>query len=66
MLANVMLGSLAGTPDTGQTESMGLVYADLSVSADGFSTGYNQREEAPFGDGVEDEALHDVDVRARR
>jgi len=37
---------------------MGLVYADLSVSADGFSTGYNQREEAPFGDGVQDEALH--------
>lgn len=32
--------------------------ADISISADGYSTGPNQREDAPFGDGV-DEAFHD-------
>ena len=37
---------------------MSVVYADLSISADGYSTGYNQREEAPFGDGVDDSVLH--------
>ena len=33
------------------------VYADLGISADGFSTGPNQREDAPFGD-IEGEPLH--------
>ncbi len=33
------------------------VYADLAISADGFSTGPNQREDAPFGD-IEPEVLH--------
>ena len=37
---------------------MSVVYADLSISADGYSTGYNQREEAPFGDGADDTVLH--------
>ena len=37
---------------------MSVVYADLSISADGYSTGYDQREEAPFGDGVDHTVLH--------
>ena len=37
---------------------MSLVYADLSVSADGYSTGYDQREEAPFGDGFDENVIH--------
>lgn len=37
---------------------MSLVTADISVSSDGFSAGPNQREDAPFGDGV-DESFHD-------
>ncbi|GAA2036594.1 dihydrofolate reductase family protein [Agromyces tropicus] len=36
---------------------MGTVYSDISVSADGFATGLNQREEAPFGD-IDDTWLH--------
>jgi dihydrofolate reductase len=37
--------------------SMGIVYSDLAVSADGFATGVNQREEAPFGD-IDEHSLH--------
>jgi len=37
---------------------MSVVYADLSISVDGYSTGYDQREEAPFGDGVDHTVLH--------
>jgi dihydrofolate reductase len=33
------------------------VYADLAMSADGFSTGPNQREDAPFGD-IDQTPLH--------
>jgi len=29
---------------------MGIVFSDLAVSADGYATGLNQREDAPFGD----------------
>jgi dihydrofolate reductase len=36
---------------------MSIVYSDLSVSADGFATGVNQREEAPFGD-IDENWLH--------
>ena len=36
---------------------MGIVFSDLAVSADGFATGLNQREEAPFGD-VDENWLH--------
>ncbi len=36
---------------------MGKVYCDIAVSADGFATGPNQREEAPFGD-IDDSWLH--------
>jgi dihydrofolate reductase len=36
---------------------MGIVYSDLAVSADGFATGLNQREDAPFGD-IDEGALH--------
>jgi dihydrofolate reductase len=36
---------------------MGKVYSDLSVSADGFAAGLNQREEKPFGD-IDDSWLH--------
>jgi dihydrofolate reductase len=36
---------------------MGIVYSDLSVSADGYATGLNQREDAPFGD-IDDSWLH--------
>lgn len=36
---------------------MGKVYCDIAVSADGFATGLNQREEAPFGD-IDDSWLH--------
>ena len=36
---------------------MGIVYSDISVSADGFATGLNQREEAPFGD-IDESWLH--------
>ncbi|MBX3140688.1 MAG: dihydrofolate reductase family protein [Trueperaceae bacterium] len=36
---------------------MGKVYCDIAVSADGFATGLNQREEAPFGD-IDDGWLH--------
>ena len=45
-------------PTAEQTVVMSVVYADLSISADGYSTGYNQREEAPFGDGADDTVLH--------
>jgi len=34
------------------------VTCDLSLSLDGYSTGYDQRADAPFGDGV-DEVLHE-------
>ena len=34
------------------------VFADLAISTDGFSTGPNQREDAPFGD-IEPEVVHD-------
>jgi len=37
---------------------MGTVTADISLSIDGYSTGPNQREEAPFGDGVAEDVLH--------
>jgi dihydrofolate reductase len=37
---------------------MSKVTADISVSLDGFAAGPNQSLEKPFGDGVEDEALH--------
>ncbi|WP_309126906.1 dihydrofolate reductase family protein [Microbacterium sp.] len=36
---------------------MGIVYSDISVSADGYATGLNQREEKPFGD-IDDAWLH--------
>ncbi len=36
---------------------MGIVFSDIAVSADGFATGVNQREEAPFGD-IDDSWLH--------
>ena len=36
---------------------MGIVFSDLAVSADGFATGLNQREEAQFGD-VDENWLH--------
>jgi len=36
---------------------MGIVYSDISVSADGYATGRNQTEEAPFGD-IDDSWLH--------
>jgi dihydrofolate reductase len=36
---------------------MGIVFSDLSVSADGFATGLNQREEKPFGD-IDENWLH--------
>jgi dihydrofolate reductase len=36
---------------------MGNVVSDIAVSADGFATGLNQREEAPFGD-IDENALH--------
>jgi dihydrofolate reductase len=36
---------------------MGIVYSDLSVSADGYATGLNQREEKPFGD-IDERWLH--------
>ena len=36
---------------------MGTVYSDLSVSADGFATGVDQREDAPFGD-IDENWLH--------
>ena len=36
---------------------MGIVFSDLAVSADGFATGLNQREEAPFGD-IDENWLH--------
>lgn len=37
---------------------MSIVFSDISVSADGFATGLNQREEAPFGD-IDAGWLHD-------
>jgi len=37
---------------------MGVVFSDLSVSADGYATGLNQTEERPFGD-IDDSWLHD-------
>lgn len=37
---------------------MTVVTADLSVSLDGYSTGYGQREDAPFGDGT-GERMHE-------
>jgi dihydrofolate reductase len=37
---------------------MARVTADISLSADGYSTGPNQREDAPFGDGV-GEVIHE-------
>lgn len=36
---------------------MSIVFSDISVSADGFATGLNQREEAPFGD-IDSSWLH--------
>ena len=36
---------------------MGIVFSDISLSADGFATGLNQREEKPFGD-IDDNWLH--------
>lgn len=36
---------------------MGTVFSDLTVSADGFATGVNQREEKPFGD-IDEKWLH--------
>lgn len=36
---------------------MGLVFSDISVSADGYATGLDQREEAPFGD-IDESWLH--------
>jgi dihydrofolate reductase len=36
---------------------MGLVFNDISVSADGYATGLDQREEAPFGD-IDESWLH--------
>ena len=36
---------------------MGKVYSDLAVTADGFATGLNQREEKPFGD-IDENWLH--------
>jgi len=36
---------------------MGKVFSDLSISLDGFATGLNQREEAPFGD-IDETWLH--------
>lgn len=36
---------------------MSKVYSDLAVSADGFATGMNQREDAPFGD-IDQSWLH--------
>jgi dihydrofolate reductase len=36
---------------------MGIVFSDLAVSADGFATGVNQREEKPFGD-IDENWLH--------
>ncbi|MFD5214392.1 dihydrofolate reductase family protein [Microbacterium sp. NPDC058345] len=36
---------------------MGIVYSDISVSADGYATGLNQTEERPFGD-IDDTWLH--------
>jgi dihydrofolate reductase len=36
---------------------MGIVYSDITVSADGFATGLNQREDAPFGD-IDQSWLH--------
>lgn len=36
---------------------MGIVFSDLSVSADGFATGLHQSEESPFGD-IDETWLH--------
>jgi dihydrofolate reductase len=36
---------------------MAIVFSDISVSADGFAAGLNQREEAPFGD-IDSNWLH--------
>jgi dihydrofolate reductase len=36
---------------------MGKVFSDLGVTADGFATGLNQREDAPFGD-IDENWLH--------
>jgi dihydrofolate reductase len=36
---------------------MAIVFSDISVSADGFAAGLNQREEAPFGD-IDERWLH--------
>lgn len=36
---------------------MGKVYSDLGVTADGYATGLNQREDAPFGD-IDEGWLH--------
>lgn len=36
---------------------MGIVYSDIAVSADGYATGLNQREEKPFGD-IDETWLH--------
>jgi dihydrofolate reductase len=37
---------------------MGIVTADLSVSADGYGAGPNQSLEKPFGDGIDEDRLH--------
>ena len=36
---------------------MGIIFSDLTVSADGFATGLNQRQEKPFGD-IDETWLH--------
>jgi len=37
---------------------MGKVTCDMAISVDGFVAGPNQRLDAPFGDGVDDNTLH--------
>jgi dihydrofolate reductase len=37
---------------------MGMVVSEVTMSIDGYVAGPNQREDAPFGDGMEDEPLH--------
>src|SRR4029077_16801368 len=50
MFANVMRGVWHRPPTSRQSGDMTRVYADLAISADGFSTGPNQRADSPFGD----------------
>jgi hypothetical protein len=37
-----------------EEETMGFVFSDLGVTADGYAAGRNQTEEVPFGDGPEE------------